>query len=244
MSSNANLITMLDELNLPVAAERLTQLLNSPELSDYSPQQLLMEVIEPQYMDTMDRRYMTNLRLSRLINKNAQVENLVTSSARRYNEDVVQQLRSFRFAEDRLNVGIYGVTAAGKSYFMSAFCREACRLNYRCVYIDYCDLLDELLILSRRDNLERYRKRLKYYARLQLLFIDDFAISRYSEDGIKILYHLIKTRTDLGTSTMFTCQYAPSVWGKQLSDEEGCYGKLDGIRRRLTTGYTVYIERL
>ena len=244
MSSNANLITMLDELNLPVAAERLMEILNSPELSDYSPQQLLMEVIEPQYMDTMDRRYMTNLRLSRLINKNAQVADLVTSSARRYNEDVVQQLRSFRFAEDRLNVGIYGVTATGKPYFMSAFCREACRLNYRCVYIDYCDLLDELLILTKRGNLERYRKRLKYYARLQLLFIDDFAISRYSEDGIKILYHLIKTRTDLGTSTMFTCQHAPSEWGKQLSDEEGCYGKLDGIRRRLTTGYTVYIERL
>ena len=131
MSSNANLITMLDELNLPVAAERLTEILNSPKLSDYSPQQLLMEVIEPQYLDTMDRRYMTNLRLSRLINKNAQVADLVTSSARRYNEDVVHQLRSFRFVEDRLNVGIYGVTAAGKSYFMSAFCREACRLNYR-----------------------------------------------------------------------------------------------------------------
>ena len=84
MSSNANLITMLDELNLPVAAERLMEILNSPELSDYSPQQLLMKVIEPQYMDTMDRRYMTNLRLSRLINKNAQVADLVTSSARRY----------------------------------------------------------------------------------------------------------------------------------------------------------------
>ena len=32
-------------------------------------------------------------------------------------------------------------------------------MNYRCVYIDYCDLLDELLILSKRDSLERYRKR-------------------------------------------------------------------------------------
>ena len=71
-----------------------------------------------------------------------------------------------------------------------------------------------------------------------------FAISRYSEDGIKILYHLIKTRTDLKTSTMFTSQYAPSEWGKYLSDEEGCYSKLDGIRRRLTTGYTVHIEKL
>ena len=33
------------------------------------------------------------------------------------------------------------------------------------------------------------RCRSAYYARIQILFIDDFAISRYSEDGIKILYH-------------------------------------------------------
>ena len=245
MKSEANdIYEMLDTLALPAAAQRFAELSESPELGSYTALQLLREVLEPQYIETLNKRFETNLRLSRLINKNAQMKELVTSSARRYNEDVVQQLRSFRFAEDRLNVGVYGVTAAGKSYFMSAFCREACRMNYRCVYIDYCDLLDELLILSKRDSLERYRKRLKYYARLQLLFIDDFAISRYSDDGIKILYHLIKTRTDLGTSTMFTCQYAPSEWGKQLSDEEGCYGKLDGIRRRLTTGYTVHIERL
>ena len=135
---NTDLRAMLDELDLPLAAARLTEILNSPELGNYSPQQLLREVIEPQYIESINinRRYMTNLRLSRLINKDAQVEKLVTSSVRRYNEDVVQQLRSFRFAEDRSNVGVYGVTAAGKSYFMSAFCREACRMNYRCVYID------------------------------------------------------------------------------------------------------------
>ena len=235
---------MLDELNLPLAAERWNEIRNSPELADYTPQQLFREILEPQYIETMNNRYIANLRLSRLIDKGACIENLVTSGKRRYNDAVVQQLLSFRFAEDRLNVGIYGVTEAGKSYFMSAFCNEACRRNYRYMYVDYCDLLDELLSLSRRDDLDRYRKRLRYYSRIQLLFIDDFAISRYSEDGIKILYHLIKTRTDLKTSTMFTSQYAPSEWGKHLSDEEGCYGKLDGIRRRLTTGYTVHIERL
>lgn len=76
------------------------------------------------------------------------------------------------------------------------------------------------------------------------MFIDDFAISRYSEEGIKILYHLIKKRDDLGTSTLFSCQYSPDEWGKQLSYEEDCYGKLDSIRRRLTKGYTVLIERM
>ena len=243
-TKNIDIATMLDDLNLPVAAMRWKEILNSPELVNYAPQQLLREVIEPQYIETMNHRYKTNLRLSKLMDCSAEAEHLVTGSKRRYNDEVVQQLLSFRFAEDRLNVGVYGVTDAGKSYFMSAFCKEACRKNYRCMFVDYCDLLDELLVLGRRENLERYRKRLKYYARIQILFIDDFAISRYSEEGIKILYHLVKTRTDLKTSTMFTCQYAPSEWGKQLSDEEGCYGKLDGIRRRLTTGYTVHIEKL
>ena len=129
------------------------------------------------------------------------------------------------------------------TYFLSACCVEACRRNYRCKFVDYSDLLDELIVLNRQEDLNKYRKRIRYYARIQLLFIDDFAISRYSEEGIKILYHLIKLRDDLGTSTLFTCQYSPDEWGNQLSDEKECYGKLDGIRRRLTTGFTVLIEK-
>ena len=48
---------------------------------------------------------------------------------------------------------------------------------------------------------------------------------------------------DLGTSTLFSCQYSPHEWGNTLSYEPECYGKLDGIRRRLTTGFTVLIEK-
>ena len=62
-NGNTDLATMLDELNLPLAAERLTEILSSPELDNYSPQQLLREVIEPQYIESMNRRYITNLRL-------------------------------------------------------------------------------------------------------------------------------------------------------------------------------------
>ena len=171
------------------------------------------------------------------------MENLKTGNGRVYNDATVQQVLEFHFAENRQNVGIYGVTGAGKSYFLSACCVEACRRNYRCKFVDYSDLLDESIVLNRQKDLNRYRKRIKYYARIQLLFIDDFAISRYSEEGIKILYHLLKLRDDLGTSTLFSCQYSPDEWGKQLSDENECYGKLDGIRRRLTTGFTVLIEK-
>ena len=242
-NTNSDIYEMLDTLSLPVAAQRFSELTHSPELGNYTAFQFIREVLEPQYTETLNRRFETNLRLSSLINKGALVENLKTGNGRVYNDATVQQVLEFHFAENRQNVGIYGVTGAGKSYFLSVCCVEECRRNYRCKFVDYSDLLDELIVLNRQKDLNRYRKRVKYYARIQLLFIDDFAISRYSEEGIKILYHLMKLREHLGTSTLFSCQYSPDEWGKQLSDENECYRKLDGIRRRLTTGFTVLIEK-
>lgn len=130
-AKSVDIATMLDELNLPLAAARWIELRDGPEMADYTPGQLFREVLEPQYLETMNNRYKTNLRLSRLIDKGALTENLVTSSKRRYNDVVVQQLLSFRFAEERLNVGIYGITEAGKSYFLSAFCKYLSRPSTR-----------------------------------------------------------------------------------------------------------------
>ena len=175
--------------------------------------------------------------------KSARIEHLKSGNGRKYNDETVQQILTFHFITSGLNIGIYGKTGAGKSYFMSAICNEACRLNYRCQFLDYCDMMDELLRLS-SENMTKYTKKLKYYSKLRILFIDDFCISRYSEDGIKILYHLLKSRTDLHYPTVFNTQYEPSEWGKRLSDDPDCFGKLDGIRRRLTTGFTIEIVKL
>lgn len=77
-SSEKDMAVMLDELGLPAAALRWKELSGSPEYPDFTPEQLLREVIEPQYIETMNNRYKTNLRLSRLIDKSALAENLVT----------------------------------------------------------------------------------------------------------------------------------------------------------------------
>lgn len=234
---------MLDGLGMTTAAIRWKQILDNPDFGNFTAQQLFREVITPQYIEVKNNQYETNLRLSRLMEKNARVENLKSGNSRKYNDETVQQILTFHFVENGFNVGIYGKTGAGKSYFSSALCNEACRLNYRCQFRDYCDLMDELLLLS-RENIAKYSKKLQYYSRLRILFIDDFCISRYSEDAIKILYHLLKNRADLHYSTVFNSQYDPSEWAKRLSDDPECFGKLDGIRRRLTTGYTVEVVKL
>ena len=148
---------MLDSLGLTTSAIRWRGILESPELGDLSAQQLLREVLTPQYIEAMDRRYETNLKLSKLIDRQARVENLKTGNGRKYNDDIVQQILTFRFVPKHLNIGVYGKTGAGKSYFMSALCNEACRQNYRCKMIDYCDLLDELMVLAQKKELEKYR---------------------------------------------------------------------------------------
>ena len=154
---NADIYEMLDTLSLPVAAQRFMELSKSPELCNYTAMQFIREVLEPQYIETLNNRFETNLRLSSLINKGAKVENLKTGNGRIYNDATVQQILQFHFAENRQNVGIYGITGAGKSYFLSACCVEACRRNYRCKFVDYSDLLDELIVLNRQEDLNKYR---------------------------------------------------------------------------------------
>ena len=95
---------MLDRLGMTAAALRWEEILNSPELADYTPQQLLRAVIEPQYVERMNHLYETNLRLSRLVDKSARTENLKTGNGRRYNDDLVQQLLTFGFVEKRMTL--------------------------------------------------------------------------------------------------------------------------------------------
>ena len=125
-SDNQDILDMLDVLKLPVAVKTFRSLQKSPELGHYSAMQLIRELLTPQYLETLNKRFETNLRFSGVIDKGALIENLKTGNGRIYNDTTVEQVLSFSFAEDRLNVGVYGITGAGKSYFLSACCVEAC----------------------------------------------------------------------------------------------------------------------
>ena len=89
---------MLDTLSLPVAAQRFMELSKSPELGSYTALQFVREVLEPQYIETLNNRFETNLRLSSLINKGAMAENLKTGNGRIYNDATVEQILKFHFA--------------------------------------------------------------------------------------------------------------------------------------------------
>ena len=58
---NEDIYEMLDTLSLPVAAQRFMELSKSPELCNYTAMQFIREVLEPQYTETLNNRFETNL---------------------------------------------------------------------------------------------------------------------------------------------------------------------------------------
>ena len=53
---------MLDGLKLTTAALRWKQLLDDPEFGNFTAQQLLREVITPQYIEALNKQYATNIK--------------------------------------------------------------------------------------------------------------------------------------------------------------------------------------
>lgn len=47
-NKSVDIATMLDDLNLPVAALRWKEIVTAPKLADFTPYQLFREVLEPQ----------------------------------------------------------------------------------------------------------------------------------------------------------------------------------------------------
>lgn len=235
---------MLIYLGLPVSAVALDQLQRSPKGASFSPMQYLRSTIEPQVIETKELNFRKCLRNSRLGACDSDVSNLRTGNGRIYDDNLVRQLLSFEFLDNGRNVNVFGVTDAGKSYFLSAFCIEACRREIDCRFLDYVEFMEDMSILH-DTNEKSFKRKLKSLSKVRLLFIDDFAINRYSENQINILYRLLKARTDNKVSTMISCQYDPEEWGMHLSKDKDCYGKLDGLRRRLiSNGYYVLIQKV
>ena len=95
-NTNQDILDMMDTLGLTLSAQKFNEILNSPELGNYSAVQFVREILVPQYLETINHRFETNLHLSSLINKGALVENPETGNGRIYNDTTVEQILTFR----------------------------------------------------------------------------------------------------------------------------------------------------
>ncbi len=134
-------------------------------------------------------------------------------------KDLILELARLDFVQRREDLVITGDSGTGKSHILKALGLRACRLGVRMRYARCVDLLDDLHA-GLADG--TYARRLKAWARPELLIIDDVGLGQVKKQGDEptaahTLYNLVDRRHGR-VSTAITSNILLSEWGSYLGD--------------------------
>jgi DNA replication protein DnaC len=132
---------------------------------------------------------------------------------------LVLELARLDFVHRRDDIVVTGQAGTGKSHILKAFALRACEQGVSMRYARCVDLLDDLHAALADGT---YARRLKAWARPDLLVIDDVGLGQFKKrDGeptaAHTLYNLIDRRHGRA-STAVTSNISLSQWGRYLGD--------------------------
>jgi DNA replication protein DnaC len=160
-----------------------------------------------------------NRRLSRLLQlatlkERACLEDLDFRARRGLDRSQLASLTSCDWIRSGQNLIIHGATGCGKTFLACAFAHQACRQGLSALYLRAPRLFDELGLCHADGS---FRKRLAAIAKVDLVVIDDFAISPLGARERNDLLELLDDRVG-GRSTLITSQLPLELWHDYIGD--------------------------
>lgn len=143
---------------------------------------------------------------------------------------LILELAQLGFIERHEDLVITGKSGTGKSHILKAFALRACQRGIRMRYARCVDLLDDLHAALADGS---YPRRLKAWARPELLIIDDVGLGQIKKrddepTAAHTLYNLIDRRHGRA-STAVTSNISLSEWGRYLGDNTLTMAILDRL---------------
>lgn len=163
--------------------------------------------------------YRDNRRLARLLQLaqlkvRASLEEIDFRARRGLDRAQIASLGACDWIRSAHNLLIHGATGCGKTYLACALAHQACRQGLSALYVRAPRLFEELNLCHADGS---FRKRLAAIAKVNLLVIDDFAISpigpRERTDLLEILDDRVGTR-----ATLITSQLPIDEWHGYIGD--------------------------
>ena len=179
---------------------------------------LLEHVLGVEVAHKLEKRIARRVDTSGLVERKA-LEAFEWSFQPRLDKALVMELARLDFVRRRDDLVITGKSGTGKSHFLKAFGLRACEQGISMRYARCVDLLDDLHAGLADGS---YARRLKAWARPELLIIDDVGLGQVKkrEDeptAAHTLYNLIDRRYGR-VSTAVSSNIALSDWGRFLGD--------------------------
>ena len=223
--NQTTVINKINDLNYQGLKEAYLRQIEDTNYNQLSFDERLYNLLEAQEIFIYNKRVAINLRASKIKDRQASVEDIEYSAKRKVDRQTMQSLITMDFIRNHQNIIITGKTGTGKSFIAQALANRAILDGFKAYYIRVPTLLEDIKI-ARADG--TYTNLLRKYSRFKLLVLDDFGVSKISDDDATNLFEIIEDRTEIN-STIITSQLPVSQWYDYLNNDTIADAILDRV---------------
>lgn len=216
-------------LKLPLSAEALDAALARAEQEGLSPLHFLERVLGEPAARSRQRAVERRIREAKF-----REDKTLTHFDWRFNAQAIDRaqiegLATGEFIRRGENLVMVGQSGVGKSHLLQALSRRYCELGYRVRYTTSADLLEDLRASLADQSLPR---RVRYWARFDLVVIDEFGFDRIERgecpQAANLFYKVIDARSGK-RSTALATNIDFEAWSEYLGDPPLAMAFLDRV---------------
>lgn len=222
-----NIMEGLALLEINEVRRALDQSLAEPK-TDQTRLAWLWQLIEPQVKQRVERRVERRIRDGHLPVRKT-FESFDFAFQPTLDRDLVMELNTLRFIDQRKNVLLAGMSGTGKSHIALALGLSACVANRRVLYSTSADMLARL-IASLADG--TLAETLKPYVRTDLLILDEVGLEQVERKEARrsgLMQKVLLPRYNERRSTIITSNIPWEGWADYLDDHLGATALLDRL---------------
>ena len=216
-------------LQVPLTAEVFDAALARAERECLSHTQFLHLLMAEPAQRRRERRIEHRIREARFVERKPLAEFDWNFNKAAIDRVQIEDLATGAFIHRQDNLVIVGQSGVGKSYLIQAIGESACVRGYSVRYTTSAELLTDLTKSLADQTLPQ---RVRYYARFDLLVIDEFGFDRIerteSPQAANLLYKVIDARSR-ERSTALVTNIDFDTWGDYLGDPPLAMAFLDRI---------------
>lgn len=215
-------------LRIPLGDEELDRVLHAAETEGLSALEVIDRLLGEQAARRRERSIKRRIDAARF----AELKTLDTfdwNFNRSIRRDQFQQLATAEFVRRHANVVLVGQSGVGKSHLMQAVGLSACSLGYRVLYTTSAQMLLRLTAALADKSLA---ETLRFYAKWELLLVDEFGFDRIEREdcpqAAHLLYKVVDSRHQKRSTVLIT-NVDFDAWAAYLGDAPLAMAMLDRL---------------